>query len=276
MLVLALAGLVGTADRVWWMVCSALILFAGLPHGAYDLVIMQASRRGVGLLAMVAGYVAVAALVLALWVMSPQILLVSFLVYSAYHFGDSDFAHTRWLHKVSWGAAIIGLPALMSGQSVAVLFSLITQTQDTGLIVDGLAVVGAVAALLQISSSRQRWFIAVVLSMYALTCWMAGALVAFTCYFVFLHSPLHLTHWRRELQLNGAGVVYGLSLIVIATIGAALWLAVSDRPDLMNALNETAVRYTFIALAALTVPHMVLMSFARNNLTSKVEKRIAA
>jgi hypothetical protein len=71
-------------------------------------------------------------------------------------------------------------------------------------------------------------------------------------------------------------VVYGLSLIVIATIGAALWLAVSDRPDLMNALNETAVRYTFIALAALTVPHMVLMSFARNNLTSKVEKRIAA
>ena len=94
---------------------------------------------------------------------------------------------------------------------------------------------------------------------YALVCWMAGALVAFTCYFVFYHSPLHLRHWRDQLGIKGSGIVYGLSGLVIAIITGALWLATLEQPMAFEALNQTALRYTFIAIAALTVPHMVLL-----------------
>ena len=128
-----------------------------------------------------------------------------------------------------------------------------------GLLVNGMAAAGLVAALIYVWRAKQPGDAAAVLMIYALVCWVAGALVAFTCYFVFYHSPLHLRHWRDQLGIEGSGIVYGLSGLVVAIITGALWLSTLEQPMAFEALNQTALRYTFIAIAALTVPHMVLL-----------------
>ena len=69
-------------------------------------------------------------------------LLTSFIVYSAFRFGDSDFAHAPWLNKFSWGASILGLPALCSKGTVTALFVTIAGTPDVGLLVNGMAAAG--------------------------------------------------------------------------------------------------------------------------------------
>lgn len=258
-LTLALAGLISLQDNVWWIACSVLILLAGLPHGAYDLVIMRARHRGTELAMMVLGYIALVLAALVLWAFQPFVLLASFIVYSAFHFGDSDFAHAPWLHKFSWGAAILGIPALFSAPTVTALFATITGTSDVAVLVYGLAATGLIAALTHVLLAKQSGDAAAVLLIYALVCWVAGALVAFTCYFVFYHSPLHLRHWREQLGVEGAGIVYGLSVVVIGIIAGALWVSTSGRPIAFDAVNQTALRYTFITIAALTIPHMVLL-----------------
>ena len=58
--------------------------------------------------------------------------------------------------------------------------------------------------------------------------------------------------------------VYGLTGMVLAVIAAAvLWLPVDDPGAIFGQataqLGDAALRYTFVALAALTVPHMTLL-----------------
>ncbi|MEC7957638.1 MAG: hypothetical protein VX158_10495, partial [Pseudomonadota bacterium] len=67
MLALLLAGMTSLQNSVWWIACSVLILLAGLPHGAYDLVIMRARHRGAKLVLAVLGYIALVLAALALW-----------------------------------------------------------------------------------------------------------------------------------------------------------------------------------------------------------------
>ena len=121
MLTLALAGLISLQDNVWWMACSVLILLTGLPHGAYDLVIMRARHRGSELTMMVLGYIALVLAALVLWAFQPFVLLASFIVYSAFHFGDSDFAHAPSGCTSSAGRCYLGIPALFSAPTVTAL-----------------------------------------------------------------------------------------------------------------------------------------------------------
>ena len=54
-------------------------------------------------------------------------------------------------------------------------------------------------------------------------------------------------------------MVAGLSVVVIGIVAGALWVSTSGRPIAFDAVNQTALRYTFITIAALTIPHMVLL-----------------
>jgi len=150
----------------------------------------------------------------------------------------------------------------MSKQTVTGLFLTITGADNVTLLVDCLAIAGSIGVIVHIITAQQLSSSALVLLAYALVCWVAGGLVAFTCYFVFFHSPLHLGHWREQLQYDGTGIIYGLSLVVIAFIAGALWATFSSHSIVAEVLSQTSLRYTFIAIAALTAPHMTLLMIA--------------
>ena len=242
--------------------CSALILLAGLPHGAYDWVIMRACYQDGRLAAVILGYLALALSVLGLWWIAPQALLIAFLTYSAFHFGDSDFPNASRLHQVSWGMAIIGLPGLLAAADVEALFSLLTQGSTAPMLIDLLAVLGSLAAVVHVAAAPRRWLSLALLTVYGAVCWASGALLAFACYFALLHSPVHLARWRSTFNQQGSKIILALSFAVIAAIAGAVWISTSGIALTVETINQATFRYTFIALAALTVPHMVLLSIA--------------
>ena len=95
-------------------------------------------------------------------------------------------------------------------------------------------------------------------------CVTAGPLAAFGCYFACLHSPFHLSRWRRRIEHASMRGVHVLSaLVLLCLVGLVWWFPVAGPADLSSTLDGSALRYTFLALAALTVPHMTLLFLMR-------------
>ena len=91
-------------------------------------------------------------------------------------------------------------------------------------------------------------------------CLAAGPLAAFACYFACLHSPFHLRRWRQRTAHGSLVAVYVLTAAVLICIGGLIWVSpVTWHQSSAATIDPSAVRYTFLALAALTVPHMTLL-----------------
>jgi hypothetical protein len=105
-------------------------------------------------------------------------------------------------------------------------------------------------------------------------------LAAFACYFACLHGPFHLDRWQKRIAPPSNLGIYALSTLVIGCVGAlAFWLpanidssastlaALADQLDSSalekSVLDDSFLRYTFVTLAALTVPHMTLLMLAK-------------
>ena len=263
------------AQHSWILTgCCLIILIAGLPHGAFDIYIISDLFRAKAFVLAIAAYLALVLATIILWWSSPHLFLTAFLCYSAFHFGDSDWPAACWLHKFSWGLAIITLPCLVAAEEVTLLFSIILNAEPLPLIIQGLgymAVPSAVATGFRTRAHQSHNPTLALLGCYTLICLQGGALMAFTCYFAFLHGPHHLKRWRLKLPSKQNYMTYLISLIVFMTLVLlALWRTdlITPGPEAALTLaDRTSIQYTFVALAALTVPHMTLLFIASKRST---------
>lgn len=285
LLVSALVLVLGGAHTGFIAGLCLLILVAGLPHGAFDQYIMTSRYQGHALATAIGVYLGLIALTVLIWSTLPLIFLASFLAYSAYHFGDSDWPNASSAEKLAWGSAIVGLPCLIASDQVAALFETITGVSELGRFT-AIAGMLAIPATLwcglswithrQLKADRDHVELprtaasGPLLMCYALACALGGPLAAFACYFACLHGPLHLNHWRRRISQPSNLGIYALSALVIGCIGTlAILIPAGDASSngtlsaLAIGLDDSVLRYTFVALAALTVPHMTLLMLAK-------------
>ena len=264
-------SLIFGAQHSWILIgCCIVILIAGLPHGAFDIYIVANLFQNRAFVLAIAGYLSLIAGTVMLWWGSPDIFLLAFLSYSAFHFGDSDWPTAPTVHKIFWGITIIALPCLFANQQVTLLFTLILNAEPPSLITSGLGYLAIPAALfcsLKTKTHQPNLTTPILLIAYALVCIIGGALLAFTCYFAFLHGPHHLQRWRFKLPNSGNSGVYLLSFSVFAIILVLVVLAPQLSPNdpwvlKGSSIDSSAIRYTFVALAALTVPHMTFLYIA--------------
>lgn len=243
-----------------------LIVLLGVPHGAMDIV--AAWRHG--LLATVwrasgfhAAYVAIALLVYLLWQSNPLAGLVLFVACSAMHFRNDWRDTVR--PSAAWiaGLGVVCWPVLFHPTAFAEACAMmgVANTKTLGY---ALALVGGAALLLAIPP--------IVLARHATLAWrlelactmllaaLTHPLVFFAIYFCFLHGARDfraqvegVPEWRRL----GRSVTLALIYTVLA---AAAVIAVSALEP--AAANLTAdgerMRWVFVGLACLTVPHMLL------------------
>lgn len=261
-LLLALGILTSRVDSEFVGALCLLILLAGLPHGAFDYYLLAAHYRGTRLAGALVGYLALVGITALVWWLLPLVFLFSFLAYSAFHFGDSDWPGQTSMRKWAWGLAIVALPCLLASASAAALFSVITGVADLAqsTILFGLLAIPAVIYCCWPSDALSPNPMPVLLGGYALVCLAAGPLAAFACYFACLHSPFHLRRWRQRTANSSLLAVYALTAAVLACIGGLIWwYPVAWHQASAATIDPSAVRYTFLALAALTVPHMTLL-----------------
>lgn len=215
-------------------VIAVLVAVLGLPHGALDPVV--ARRVGLwqgprGLAAFTLGYLAVSAAVIGLWLVAPVASLVAFLLISAAHFGGDWNARGPVSLRLLVGMGLLSMPALADEAAVAELYVTLS---------------GEDAAL-----------IAMVQNALGLT---TPPLVFFIIYFCLLHSARHLLEGFAEERgvlprRAVVGIVVGATVAPI--VAAAVFLSFTGGGA---ALDERLLQVVFIGLAALTVPHMIVVT----------------
>ena len=269
---LALAWLVtggGAAGAPVVLTLGALVLVLGLPHGALDLWIAARQRRWGregrftpgGALRFHAEYLALAALTVAAFWAAPVVALAGFLALSLWHFADDWRALPAPL-RLGCASVTVLAPTLFRPEEVGAIFEAMTGADGLTVLVP-LArpfiggVLGAVIAAALVADRRAG---AEVVGLVVLALALPP-LAFFAAYFVMLHAPRHVlrqhgaARGRRGRLLLAAYTLAALLLVA----GAGAWLARGEG----LALTEVALRAVFVGLAALTVPHALLIEADR-------------
>ncbi|MBC7726364.1 MAG: Brp/Blh family beta-carotene 15,15'-dioxygenase [Microbacteriaceae bacterium] len=269
-LALVVASVVGAtlAPLQELLAAAALISLLGTPHGAFDAVFARklfgvADFKGWVLFSLL--YVGLAAAVVGVGLVPPTFFLCAFLLVSALHFGGAPAAGVATPARCLYGGAVIVLPAMWHGAELQRLLGLVAGPASAAFVAPLLSQMAApwlaataLACALQAGTSRHaasEWAALATLSV------VAPPVVAFTVYFCAMHSPRHILRTLAGLPGLEARSALALALWPTLTVLAALaltaWL-LSDRP-----IEARVMQLVFVGLAALTLPHMVLLERAR-------------
>ena len=236
----------------WALAIGFLVL--GIPHGALDHLHALRQPYGWNMLGYVFVYVALGALILGLFYISPWIGLLCFLGYSMWHFGEADLAHWNlgksW-KSLLWGCYVLGgILVSHAPETVQVL-----REMKVSIPLDSVPSVSMAYAWILLGGVffmgwlRKGAIVSSVVSVYLLSA--LPLIPAFALFFIFQHS---LHGWKK---IKAMSLKSDLRLWLNAlpfTLGAVV----------LFGLNTYYASITwgqvFIFLAALSFPHVVLMA----------------
>ena len=271
-LALVVASLLGASlePRHELLAAGAMLLLLGMPHGAFDVVFARrlfgvAGIEGWALFSLF--YVGLSAAVVGLWVVAPTLFLGAFLVVSAVHFGGDPAGGVSRLTRGLYGGAVIVLPALWHGAELQRLLSLVAGPASAVLVapvLSQLAPAWLAASVLACALEARASPLAACESaaLVALTL-AAPPLAAFTVYFCAMHSPRHILRTLAPLQAAAARAALALALwptLGVLVAAALLGWRASGLP-----VETRVMQLVFVGLAALTLPHMLLLERARRS-----------
>ena len=261
------------------LVAIAAILLIGVPHGGMDGAIARRAGWPQGILPWLLFhliYLLLAAAVAILWWLYPLTSLVIFLLISALHFGSSDIRHIKsplsrsaWLPLIAHcGLVVIAIPAFQS-EAVEPLFAVLVGNENS------LWLLGKIHSLLlpwalllfaygiySLYQPRWRW---TVLSLALLTAlaYLLPPLVSFALYFCLWHSRRHMQQTWRAIapDQRRRSAIETLVYSLLAYVAGAIFFVLQSDSGSLSSVTPTLLQLTFIGLAVLTVPHMLLVDF---------------
>ena len=270
----------------------------GIPHGAMDHRIaerlLQARIGRLWAPVFALGYLSLVILVVLAWPFNPKGTLIGFLLVSVVHFGlgdteaidGSESKMRKYAAAIAYGLLPVGLPIAFHPTGVAMLFNWL-MPGNVGF--SATAMTAASTALrfaiipawlwIFFNAARRRSRLAMCeLCVLPAVYILLPPLLGFSIYFCLWHSPRHLIDlawWRSEdatLHSDHAGIqtspmAVGFRRLAVEAIPLTLLTLAGIIPTALYLLpslgaNATLVRVIFIALSALTVPHMILTAAA--------------
>ena len=262
---------------VWNLIGLAGIVLIGLPHGALDgavAVHLGLVDKFSTMARFVIIYVGLAGLVVGAWIIAPSLSLIVFLIISMLHFGAGDARHGEGVLRFAetmahGGLAIVGISQFHRSEVDEIFYYLINQ--DTAMVwlainVLTVAVIVAIIACVSQAAKDVKWSATTLeLLILGIVYALVPPLLGFAIYFCLVHSA---RHFRRILSTIKATVDFSNiknQAILFTTAswiaaGIAFWM-LADFAD----PGPTVMRITFIGLAALTVPHMLLIDGVMNS-----------
>lgn len=290
-LVLAVASAcVSVSTAIELAVLVPAVTLLGLPHGAVDYVAGQSILGRFGrwwIVLFFGGYLGLAALTVAGWLLAPLTTLLFFLLISVWHFGRGDVddrlalgANRPWsklgafFEAVARGGFFLTAALYFHTSDVSAMFASLTGFPFEHIIAQARAVGPAMlmlnGALLSVvlahhlggwaegSDDHGRAALEVA-ALVALFC-LAAPLVAFVVYFCFWHSVRHGLRLAAALDPSSPAAALRAfvrrawpTTLAASLIGvAAFWLLGASPP------TDALLRIVFVGLSALTVPHVVL------------------
>jgi Brp/Blh family beta-carotene 15,15'-monooxygenase len=254
--------------QVQLIVLSPIILLMGVPHGALDGVF---ARQFVGIRS-IAGwslfalaYVAAAALVVGLWWVAPGFFLAGFLLISVFHFSGDPEGETPALFRMLYGGAIIFCPLALHAAQVFEVFAYLAGVPAAQVIVAALGWAAwpwvVAIGIAAIAGARREPVRSIELVSVAALLTVAPPLIGFTLFFCGMHSARHVLRTRDYSNEGTLRALVHIAVwpmaITVAGVAVAWWLSGGSPIDMRLA------QLLFVGLAALTVPHMIVVERVR-------------
>ena len=248
-------------------VLGIIITLFGLPHGALDPLIAQQiglSHTRTEAFIFTTVYLAISVFVVLIWLWLPALSLGVFLFISAWHFAGDWSKSLNTPLCLSAGALLLLMPIGFQTEAVYSIFEQLSG-QTGGSLAASLALPTwflTIAMIILVGGAlwKQQWQSALEFISLFLSAYFTPPLLYFTLYFCLLHSPRHLsqlfiaaptTEHSRMLRMM---LIYTLATLVL--LGGLGWYW-ATLPT-----STLILRLIFIGLAAVTVPHMLLIGAA--------------
>ena len=260
------------------LIALGCVVFIGLPHGAFDgaiYALLPNKQKGRSLPLFLISYSAMALLVTLLWLIAPLPSLIGFLALSCFHFGKGDSIPPQGHDTKGWerlvaiiahgGLVTIYLPLIHSDAAFSYFASLTFRTLDDLALFSALFPIAGLlwlAALISyakiaLKSVHHRARFIEVIGAAALMAWLP-ILPAFAFYFCAIHSRRHFLHLYHSTKSQAPRTVLplGLGLMIASWLAGLGALLIAS---MYQSFAVSAIQIIFIGLAALTVPHMILV-----------------
>jgi len=250
-------------------VLGVLVATLGLPHGALDPLIARRAglwRTPLGFAGFNLGYLGIVALVVGVWLLAPTASLVGFLVVSGVHFGaDWNGGRSVVLRSLT-GVGLLTLPAFAHHDEVAGIYRTLAGTGG-GVVANVQSWLGPVAIVAMLIGAalalRRRPTDTLEIMLATTLALVAPPLIFFALYFCALHSARHLRHGFAEERGSGRlAVLITVTYTVVPIVAVGILTAVfmGDFAPGGSLAEGWIIRLVFIGLAALTVPHMLVIA----------------
>ena len=230
-------------------------------------------------------YTALVILVFIFWYLNPLISLIIFLLISSLHFGKEDleiyldkkYRHHPLLFFLK-GSLIILLPLFFNFEKTNLIFNTILFSNNYLLLSNNyVKFILAINLLMQvlfylyiyfIKKLNRRDFFSIIFEIFLIIIifYLFTPIVAFTLYFCFMHSVKNILLISDELNSNlfrGFQIFVKrslfLTLITFFILLISLFFLIK-----FDLLENSIEKIIFIALASLTLPHIILHYIAEN------------
>ncbi len=271
-----------------YILCFLLIATIGVSHGAYDgkkgeILFNDKFKYSKFIFYFI--YTALVFLVFIFWYLNPLISLIIFLLISSLHFGKEDleiYLDKKYIHLPLLfflkGSLIILLPLFFNFEKTNLIFNTILFSNNYLLLSNNyVKFILAINLLMQvlfylyiyfIKKINRSDFFSIIFEIFLIiiTFYLFTPIVAFTLYFCFMHSVKNILLISDELNSNlfrGFQIFVKrslfLTLITFFILLISLFFLIK-----FDLLENSIEKIIFIALASLTLPHIILHYIAEN------------
>ena len=238
------------------------LLVVGIPHGALDHLTGFISNKKKISLKFIMIYLALMVPIFLLWYWFPLLGLIFFLIYSSWHFGQTDMENWQIKSKYIgfvWGIILLCFLLLTHLDELnVVLKALEIQTLSSFKGIDVLCFILIIFGyIISIFYKKTEWILLVTFLLFSQH---INLIFAFGLYFIFHHSRLGWKHLKKSLAISHLKM-YLLALPF--NIGAiVLFFLFFNNFDLTLGEN---IAYFFIFLSCVSFPHVISMDVFYKN-----------
>ena len=249
-----------------------LIFFIGLPHGSFDgaVAALVGFNKRIQFIQFLFYYIVLFLLVILFWLYFPIFALTIFIIMTIIHFGLCDWTNfniNKYKYSVSftYGMTIIfGIIFFNENQSFLIFEYL---TNDKIYLIQKYFFVPYFFTFLSIiyfiylsffEKKLRKGIIEIFFLLFIF--YIFDPLLSFAIYFCFFHTYKHLKHLIKNIYLNLKNkkfVIYSTLMFTLISWAGGLGIIYYLFQNLT--LYESILKVVFIGLAALTLPHMLLV-----------------
>ena len=263
---------------------SILILLIGIPHGAIDHVLFFKKRK-MSQLKFYSIYLGLSFLFVILWHILPVISLILFLLISAFHFGESQFADIffkkslRFIFYFFWGLCLLStliyynvneLYEITSYFDDTIVLDKIYNKEKIGIffyITNVVTIISIIALTYFRKINNDRLFSELfLLFLIHSTFYLFPFIIGFTLYFVALHSIKVMNDEYKFLkdENNNFSILSFLKLLapysILSIVGTSFLLILSY----YNLIPYSIPFLAIIIISVITLPHAIVMNIFYN------------